>query len=89
MNMLDSNRNIASVLVGKTPYTNGMKPSMPDDNEVNSEAAELELTKELMSALKENKPEKANKALMMLIRMCYDNYEEQEDKENDETPDSM
>lgn len=86
MNMMDPNHRIASVLVKNSPYTNGEKDSMP---EVNENAAELEITKELMSAMKENKPEKASKALMMLIRMCYDNYEESEEREKDETPDRM
>lgn len=83
MNMLESNRNIASVLISKA------SPNMKvlDDN-VNEDAHELEITKELMSAIRENKPERACKALMMLIKTCYDNYEEQEDKENDDTPDS-
>lgn len=88
MNLSDSKKSIASVLVSKAPFTNGMKPSMPEEKEVHEEAAELELTKELISAIKENKPEKANKALMMLIRMCYDNYEEEEDRQSDETPES-
>ena len=86
MNLLDSNRKISPFLTDKKPYTNGVKPSIPYD-EVNENAAELEVTKELMSAIKENKPEKANRALMMLIKMCYDNYEEQEERESDERPD--
>ena len=87
MNMLESNRNIASVLIKKaSPNMEG--PSESEDD-VNENAHELEITKELMSAIKENKPEKACKALMMLIKSCYDEYEEQEDKDNDDTPDSL
>jgi len=82
MNMMDPNHKIASVLVGKVPLS--MKT--PAVDEVNEDAAELEIVRELMSAFKENKAEKAKKALMMLIKMCYDNYEEQEDLESDETP---
>lgn len=85
MNLLDSNRKISSFLTDKVPYTNGIKPSMSDD--INENAAELEVTKELMSAIKEGKAEKANRALMMLIKMCYDNYEDQEARESDERPD--
>lgn len=86
MNIMNPNHKIASVLIGKAPKTKDVGPAFPED-EVHEEAAELELTKEIMSAFKENKPEKANRALMMLIRMCYDNYEEEEDYESDETPD--
>lgn len=83
MNMLEGNRNIASVLIKKA--SPNMKVLSED---VNENAQELEITKELMGALKENKPEKACKALMMLIKSCYDDYEEKEEHENDDTPDS-
>lgn len=86
MNMMDPNHKIASVLIGKAPMTKEVGPAFDD---VHEDAAEMEVVKEVMSAFKENKPEKAKRALMLLIKMCYDNYEEQEDRESDETPDSM
>lgn len=82
LGMLDPNHKMASVLVKNAPGL--IKP----EPEVNENAAELEIVKEIMDAFKSNKPEKANRALMMLIKMCYDNYEEQEASESDETPES-
>jgi len=87
MNMLEGNRKIASVLIDKMSPNMKLGPKEPSDD-INENAHQLEITKELMSAIKENKPEKACRALMMLIKACYDEYEEKEDEENDETPDS-
>ncbi len=84
LGMLDPHSKIASVLINKNLGTNGPEK----EPGVHEDAAELEIVKEIMDAFKSNKPEKANRALMMLIKMCYDNYEEQEASESDETPES-
>lgn len=81
---MDGNHKIASVLVKKQPFT-GM-PKAEGEEEVHEDAAELEISREILDAIKSGKAEKLNKALMLLIRMCYDNYEAEEEKFEDESP---
>ena len=83
--MMDGNHRIASVLVGKHPFTDMPKVD-GEKEEVNENAAELELSREILDAIKSGKAEKLSKALMLLIRMCYDNYEEEEESFMDERP---
>lgn len=84
INMMDGNHRIASVLVGKHPFSD--MPKAEGEGEVHEDAAELELTREILEAIKSGKAEKLNKALMLLIRMCYDNYENEEEEFKDESP---
>lgn len=72
MNMMDPNHRVDSVLIRKEPAS---KPEEKDG--VSDTPAELEITREILSAIKESKPEKLNRALLMLIKMCHENYEEE------------
>ena len=75
INML-ANKKFTSVLEGHLKDDKSV-PESEDD--VNEDAAYLDMVKELLDAVKGDKPEKALRALKMLIHSLYDEYEEEED----------
>jgi hypothetical protein len=48
-------------------------------DDINEDAPHLELMEEFMSAIKEEKAEKALRAIKMLVKILYDEYESEED----------
>lgn len=79
MNMLEAKK------LGQFLVKNPGKPmdsTAEKEEDVNEEAASLEMMKEFISAVSDNKPEKALRAFKMLAEIVYEECEEEDDKYN-------
>ena len=79
MNMLEAKK------LGQFLVKNAGKPmdsTAEKEEDVNEEAASLEMMKEFISAVSDNKPEKALRAFKMLAEIVYEECEEEDDKYN-------
>jgi len=76
MNMLENKK------IGMALMMNPGKPkdSTVEEDDVNEEAAQLEMMKEFIDGVNNNKPEKALRAFNMMAKIAYEECEEEDDK---------
>lgn len=68
MNMLDPNKNFATVLLN----SKGQAEKKPESESVNPDQGMIEASKELIKAVEKKDPERIVRVFKAMMKMCYD-----------------